>query len=72
VVAAWEVEAGFGGPVSEAPQPLRKGPAFGGALGEGLLGPCANRRGLRDRPDRTAKTGLDPECCHHPFRSSRH
>ncbi len=31
------------------PQPLPKGPAEGGALGEGLRGPYANRSGLRDR-----------------------
>ena len=30
-------------------KPHPKGPAEGGALGEGLLGPYAHRRGLRDR-----------------------
>ena len=49
------------GPVSEAPpmgirtpQPLPEGPAEGGALGEGPLGPYADRRGRRERtgPDR--------------------
>ena len=30
-------------------KPLPKGPAEGGARGEGLLGPYAHSRGLRDR-----------------------
>ncbi len=54
-------------PVSEAPpmgirtpQPLPKGPAAGGALGEGLRGPYICPWEVPQRPDRTAKTGLDP------------
>ncbi len=67
VVAAWGGRGRFwrSGPVSEAPargvrtqKPLPKGLAFGGALGEGLVGPSAHRRGLRDRtgPPRPAST----------------
>ncbi len=53
------------GSVSEAPpmsirtpQPIPEGPAEGPALGEGLLGPYAHRRGLRDRtgPPKPAST----------------
>ncbi len=36
-------------------KPLPKGPAFGGALGEGLRGPYAHRRGGPDR-----QNGLAP------------
>ena len=58
MLAKWGDEAGFwrSGPVSEAPplgirtqKPLPKAPARGGGLVEGLLGPYAQRRSLRDR-----------------------
>ena len=41
------------------PQPLPKGPTFGGALGEGLRGPYAPGP---QRPDRTVKTASPPPC----------
>ena len=34
---------------TENPQPAPKGPAFGGALGDGLRGPYADSIGLRGR-----------------------
>ncbi len=56
------------GPVSEAPpmgirtqKPVSKNPAFGGALGERLLGPYANKRACKTSvckgPNREARAG---------------
>ena len=68
---------GRSGPVSEAhpmgirtPQPRPEGPAFGGAVGEGLWGPYAHWRGLRDWTG-PPKPASNPHFCHHQFRSSR-
>ncbi len=55
--------------------PPPKGPAEGGALGEGLKGPYAQRKGFRDQtgPLKPASTPPHVATIHHSrFRSSRH
>ncbi len=84
MVAKWEVEADFGGPVRtliprgiRTPQPRPKGAATGWAVGVGVRGPFAKRRGHRARtgPQKPASTphfatthfALLPEMPDQPF-----